>query len=635
MKKKYIALMMTLTLAVSILGGCSGSPAATNTTNGNTLDFSNTTIYGTVTDVDNNKITLSLTDGMNSGRMPGDGMPSESGPKSPEQGGGENGNQTSPAQPDNGDNSQASPEKPDSGDGSQAPPEMPSDGNNNQTPPEKPDGENDSQTPPAQPNGENDNQTSPAQPGSGNDSPAFPAQPDNSTTTFILTITDDSVLQDITLSDITEGCLLSITFDDKNTITVIKQEEISIPNGGNAPSGNAPGQTTVNTGSSAVTIDKDTKESDISYSSENADENALRIEDAVSYSGDSLTIQKNSGDTSDTESSDFYGLNAGVLSLDGADTTITDSTITTNAKGANGLFAYGSDTHVTVSDTSITTSSDNSGGIDVTGGASIEASNLNIETSGNSSAAIRSDRGGGTLNVSQGTYTTNGTGSPAVYSTADITVSDATLTANASEGVVIEGKNSITLENCEVTGNMQGTYHGDENENLHTIMIYQSMSGDADEGEGTLTVNGGSITGRNGDLIYTTNTTSVLNLNNVALTLSNDVLLRVTGNDSSRGWGTAGSNGADMSLFATNQILNGNIIVDEISSLALTISEKSSFEGSINAQQEGGKITVNLDDSSTWKLTADSYITSFEGSFDNIDSNGYTLYIDGVAQNIG
>lgn len=179
---------------------------------------------------------------------------------------------------------------------------------------------------------------------------------------------------------------------------------------------------------------------------------------------------------------------------------------------------------------------------------------------------------------------------------------------------------------------MQGTYHGDENENLHTIMIYQSMSGDADEGEGTLTVNGGSITGRNGDLIYTTNTTSVLNLNNVALTLSNDVLLRVTGNDSSRGWGTAGSNGADMSLFATNQILNGNIIVDEISSLALTMSEKSSFEGSINAQQEGGKITVNLDDSSTWKLTADSYITSFVGSFDNIDFNGYTLYIDGVAK---
>lgn len=577
MKKKYIALMITFTLAVSILVGCSGSAADTNAANKNTLDFSSSTIHGTVAAIDDNKITLSLTDGMNTGRIPNDSNPSESAPDLPEQAVGENDSQT--------------------------PPEQPNEENGSQTLPEPPSGKDDSQTPPG---------------------PRV-----NDTTTFTLIINDESVLQDISLSDITEGSILSITFDSNNTITAVTQENISNQNGGNAPD-----QATANTGSSAVTIDKDTEESDISYSSENKDENALRIEGAISYNGNSLTIQKDGADTSDTESSDFYGLNAGVLSLDGADTTITDSTITTDAKGANGLFAYGSNTHVTVSDTSITTSSDNSGGIDVTGGASIEASNLNIETGGNSSAAIRSDRGGGTLNISQGTYTTNGTGSPAVYSTADITVSDAVLTANASEGVVIEGKNSITLENCEVTGNMQGTYQGDENENLHTIMIYQSMSGDADEGEGTLTVNGGSITGRNGDLIYTTNTSSVLNLNNVALTLSNDVLLRVTGNDSSRGWGEAGNNGADMSLFATNQILNGNIIVDEISTLTLTISENSSFEGSINAKQEGGKIMVNLDDTSTWKLTADSYITSFEGSFDKIDSNGYTLYIDGVAQNM-
>ncbi len=602
MKKKCFAWMTALTLAVSILGGCSGSTANMNASDKNILDFSNSTIHGTVTSIDNNKITLSLTVGMNTDHIPNGSKPSEP-VDLPEQAAKESNNQTSPEQPNRES-------------GSQTTPEPPSDGNANQTPPEQPDNKNDNQTTPAQPNGGNDGQTPFSQSGNGS-------------TTFTLTINDESVLQNISFSDITEGSFLSITFDSNNTITAIAQEEIFNQNNGNAPD-----QAAANTGSSAVTIDKDTEESGISYSSENKDENALRIEGAISYNGSSLTIQKDGDDTSDTESSDFYGLNAGVLCLDGSSAAITDSTITTDAKGANGIFAYGNDTHITVSDTSITTSADNSGGIDATGGASIEASNLNIETNGNSSAAIRSDRGGGILNVSQGTYTTNGTGSPAVYSTANITVSDAVLTANASEGVVIEGKNSITLENCKVTGNMQGTYQGDENENLHTIMIYQSMSGDAEEGEGTLTVNGGSITGQNGDFIYTTNTTSVLNLNNVALTLSNDVLLRVTGNDGSRGWGNAGSNGADMSLFATNQLLNGSIIVDEISSLALTLSEKSSFEGSINEKQEGGKIMVNLDDTSTWKLTADSYITSFEGNFDNIDSNGYTLYIDGVAQNI-
>ena len=77
-----------------------------------------------------------------------------------------------------------------------------------------------------------------------------------------------------------------------------------------------------------------------------------------------------------------------------------------------------------------------------------------MDTSGNSSAAIRSDRGGGTVNVTGGTYTSNGYNSPAVYSTADISVTGAVLTANNSEALVIESKNSITLEDCAVSGNM-------------------------------------------------------------------------------------------------------------------------------------------------------------------------------------
>ena len=80
-----------------------------------------------------------------------------------------------------------------------------------------------------------------------------------------------------------------------------------------------------------------------------------------------------------------------------------------------------------------------------TGGATLNAENVNVSTSGNSSAAIRSDRGGGTMQVTGGTYQTAGVGSPAIYSTADITVTDATLHASASEAVVIEGGNMWTL----------------------------------------------------------------------------------------------------------------------------------------------------------------------------------------------
>lgn len=589
-KKHLLPFTMSLLLAGSLLTGCGGNDTAgssQNTTSSqNTVTFENTTLTGTVTAIDGNTITLSLSGGMRMGGGRMEGMP-----------------EGNPSENNSGENAENSDTQ-------------------SETPPEKPDGE-------ASENNGEETLELPSD-NSQQEAPEFSSDTVNgNSTTFTLTITDESVLQDISLSDITENSMLTITFGDDNTITSISLSSMENGNGAMEEPGSSD---SADTGTGATTITEDKQESDVSYISENADENALRVEGSVTYSGTALSIQKTSGDTSNTESSDFYGLNAGFLSLDGASTTLTDSVITTSAQGANGIFAYGSNTNVTVSNTSITTSADNSGGIDVTGGASIQASNLNIETNGQSSAAIRSDRGGGTLTVTQGTYTTNGTGSPAVYCTADITVSDATLTATASEGVVIEGKNSVTLNNCAVTGNMQGTYQGDETENLHTIMIYQSMSGDAEEGEASLTVSGGSITGQNGDLIYSTNTASTVNLENVSLTLANDTLLRVSGNDSARGWGTAGSNGADMKLYATDQELTGKIIVDEISSLTLSLSEESSFEGSINEEQEGGTVNVSLDSSSTWKLTADSYITSFEGSMDNVDTNGFTLYINGVAQ---
>ncbi|MCD7891889.1 MAG: hypothetical protein LUG26_09225 [Ruminococcus sp.] len=81
----------------------------------------------------------------------------------------------------------------------------------------------------------------------------------------------------------------------------------------------------------------------------------------------------------------------------------------------------------------------------VTGGGTLYAHDLDVTTQGSSAAAIRSDRGGGTIVVDGGTYTTNGYNSPAVYSTTDITVSDAELTANNSEAIVMECDNSVTL----------------------------------------------------------------------------------------------------------------------------------------------------------------------------------------------
>lgn len=231
---------------------------------------------------------------------------------------------------------------------------------------------------------------------------------------------------------------------------------------------------------------------------------ATTISEDGTYSGESYTS------TGDDENA---------LRVDGAAVTIKNATVTSSAQNGNGVFSYGSGT--------------------------TSASNLVVETSGNSSAAIRSDRGGGTVNVSGGAYTSNGYNSPAVYSTADITVKNANLTANNSEALVIEGKNSITLEDCYATGNMSDTKGTSSSENVHNVMIYQSMSGDADVGTSVFSMTGGSLVGSSGDMFYITNTRCLLTLSGVNI-VNNDAdgaLLRVVGNSASRGWGTAGNNG--------------------------------------------------------------------------------------------
>lgn len=400
---------------------------------------------------------------------------------------------------------------------------------------------------------------------------------------------------------------------------------------GNRPGGFG-GSGTVTQGTSANTISEDGEYSDVSYTSTGDDENALRI-DGATVILDGITVDKSAGATSNTEDGDFYGQNAALLATGGANVTITNAVINSSAQNGNGVFSYGSGTVVTISDSTITTTADNSGGIQTTGGGTTYAENLTISTSGSSAAAIRSDRGGGTVVVDGGTYVSNGYNSPAVYSTADITVSNAELTANNSEALVIEGKNSITLNDCTVYGNMSDTNGTSSDENVHNVMIYQSMSGDADVGTSEFYMTGGTLTGNNGDMIYVTNTHSIIKLSGVTIENKDDdaYLLRVSGNSASRGWGAAGANGAQVEFTAEDQTLEGDIVVDTISTLDMVLSGSSSFTGTINIienAQNGTAVSdnavVTIEEGSVWTLTGDCVITSLNNN-GTINFNGFTI----------
>ena len=593
MKKKFLSLLCAAAMVFS-LAACG---TKTDTT------YAGQTLTGRVTAIDGTSVTLALGE-LTENSAPSGGAPS-------------------------GDSD------------SQQPPEMPSgDSESSQptgTPPEKPDGGSSDESGQQQPE-------KPEEGGSQSDGSTPPEMPDSMTggssftesgETLTADIAKASITKDggsVSASDVAADDILTVTFDSKGVVSTVEVVTLTSGMGGGAPSGGFGGSSEVTQGDSANTISADGTYTDTTYTSTGDDENALRI-DGADVTLDGITVDKSSGATSNTENGDFYGVNAALLATNGANVTITNAKVTSSAQNGNGVFSYGSGTTVNISNSTITTTADNSGGIQTTGGGTTNASDLIVTTSGNSSAAIRSDRGGGTVNVDGGSYVSNGYNSPAVYSTADITVKNATLTANNSEALVIEGKNSIVLENCDVTGNMSDTKGSSSEENVHNVMIYQSMSGDADVGTSTFSMTGGTLTARNGDMIYVTNTHCVLTLSGV--TIQNEdadgVLLRVVGNSASHGWGTAGSNGAQVEVTADGQTLTGDIVVDTISTLTMTLKNGSTFTGTISIidnAQNGTAVSdnavVTIESGCTWTLTGDCVITSLTNN-GTINFNGYTI----------
>ena len=606
--KKILSLFCAAALTLS-LAACGSK----------TSDYSGQTITGEITDIDGTAVTMQLGE-LSAGGMPSHGVSdsSDSGQKPPDKPDGETQSGNSSSQDHASSDSSEPPAKPDGDNGSSdsQPPEMPSGQSGS---PDSQSGDSGSQ-PPEMPDGEAPSGSAPG--GMGGSS--FTAGEESVTLDFAnaeITKNDES----IELSDLAEGDILTVEIGSNNTAASATVESVD---GGQSFGGSGE----VTQGTAATTISEDGTYSGESYTSTGDDENALRV-DGAAVTLDGVTVDKSAGATSNTEDGDFYGMNAALLATNGANVTIKNATVTSSAQNGNGVFSYGSGTTVNISDSTITTTADNSGGIQTTGGGTTNASNLVVKTSGNSSAAIRSERGGGTVNVDGGAYTSNGYNSPAVYSTADITVKNANLTANNSEALVIEGKNSITLEDCYVTGNMSDTKGTSSSENVHNVMIYQSMSGDADVGTSVFSMTGGSLVGNSGDMFYITNTHCLLTLSGVNI-VNNDTdgaLLRVVGNSASRGWGTAGSNGAQVEFTADGQTLSGDIIVDTISTLTMTMKNGSTFTGTINIvdNAEGGtavsdNAVVTIESGCTWNLTGNCTLTSLTNN-GTINFNGYTI----------
>ena len=369
------------------------------------------------------------------------------------------------------------------------------------------------------------------------------------------------------------------------------------------------------TGTAIVTENKSIAHE--SMTNTTADQNAFIGKNKAVIDIENSVFDKTGNTTSD-DNSNFRGQNAVVLGIDGSQINIKGSNITSNSKGSNAVFATGENSIINVENTNIHTKSDSSRGLDATYKGTVNGKNLTITTEGAHSATLATDRGEGTITAEAAKLTTSGEGSPVIYSTGNIIVNNVNGIANNSEIGVVEGKNSITLTNSNVTGYKDNGF-----------MLYQSFSGDAESGIARLKAENNTLTTHaTGAFLYVNNTTAEVDLSNNAISMPNTSTLVKAAADSR--WGKTGENGGHLTLRTSNQELSGNIMADSISTIALDMTNGSSLVGAVNTDNTAKEVTVKLSKDSNWILTGDSYVKSLSNedtTSSNIQLNGYKLVV--------
>jgi len=378
-------------------------------------------------------------------------------------------------------------------------------------------------------------------------------------------------------------------------------------------------------GAGAYTIAADASESKKTYYSEQPDENALRVENGAIAGVDGARVEKRAGDTSSLENVLEYGLNAAVLTRAGAQLLLLNTEVTSNALGAGGVYAYGG--RVQLDNSVVRATGTSTYALGASGGGTIRAKESSLSTQGASSPALIAGQQG-QLYLEGGMAATGGERSPVIEAKGSVIANNATLRANNAEAMLIDG-GSVTLTDCAVSGRMPDSAVTGTLFSPYCVALYQSLNSSS---LSSFSMTRGALNALNGDLFFVTNTGASIYLEGVSLTLGEGrTLLRVSGNDGTSGWGKAGDNGADCALIAKDQQLSGDVVVDELSSVSLTLRGSSAFTGTVNAANTARAAKVTLEDGTTWSLTDNAYLTSFTGRVSSIVTNGFTVFVNGVA----
>lgn len=328
------------------------------------------------------------------------------------------------------------------------------------------------------------------------------------------------------------------------------------------------------------------------------------------------TITK-TGDYSSSYSGDdtsFYGTNSAVYaSGSGATVNMTGGTVTTDAKGANAVFATNGAT-INVSGITIDNTKSVSRGLHCTGGGIINATNVNITTRSETSSTVATDRGGGTVTVRGGTITAKGNKSAVLYSTGTISVDGITGLSEKGPMATVEGANTVIIENSTMQSDAEA----------RGILLHQSNSGDAEGTKPVCNITNSTLTTSNSSvpLAFVTNVTGTLTLTDVTLSVASNKLMTVE-------YYKRGENSTGHLVLKTTKnswAYTGDVDADTKNSLAVTVGANVTWNGAADADNNAKSAIVTIESGAVWNLTGNSYVSTLTNN-GTVNKNGYALTV--------
>ncbi|MBP2644988.1 MAG: hypothetical protein H6Q75_428 [Firmicutes bacterium] len=322
------------------------------------------------------------------------------------------------------------------------------------------------------------------------------------------------------------------------------------------------------------------------------------------------TCQLNGGSGLTDALGSQYGLDAAVYANNGGTITITgDSSITTSGLIANGVYATydgtiyvtgTSDNHITIDCTGL-----NAHGVDTTYGGTVYLTYVDVTTSGAHASGIATDFGGGSVYVDNCTVNVTGSKSAGIYSCGYgdgyIYVTDSTVVSELDAGLAVASAGWLEVYNSSITG-----------VNALSVMF----SGDSTDETDPIIIDGSSLTSTS-----TTEGAIIWRNGNSTVTLQNGTTVSSASGILAEAGDFFGSDPSTATLELINETLTQGyeLLADSGSTLATLLEEGTTFTG-----WTSGDVSMSVDSTSTWNVSADSTVTSLtnNGTVNLLYSNG-------------